>query len=107
MPTEPDYPFEPKLNKHLRPGQFWAILLADGRFAAGRVMAVPAFGASFLPASFASSDIDFVIGPAVLKTPRRPTANEAAVDIQLVGLIRGNINGRTFRQLSEREFFSE
>src|SRR6266571_2363521 len=36
--------FKPKSNRHLRPGQFWAIPLADGRFAAGRVMAVPAFG---------------------------------------------------------------
>jgi hypothetical protein len=40
----PTYPFTPKSNKHLRAGQFWAIPLADGRFAAGRVMAVPAFG---------------------------------------------------------------
>lgn len=44
VPREPQYPFEPKSNKLLRAGQFWAIPLADGRFAAGRVMAVPAFG---------------------------------------------------------------
>jgi hypothetical protein len=44
VPGAPIYPFEPKSNTHLRPGQFWAIPLADGRFAAGRVMAVPAFG---------------------------------------------------------------
>jgi hypothetical protein len=40
----PPYPFVPKSNRYLRPGQFWGIKLADGRFAAGRVMAVPAFG---------------------------------------------------------------
>ena len=40
----PDYPFTPKSNRYLRPGQFWAIPLSDGRFACGRVMAVPAFG---------------------------------------------------------------
>jgi hypothetical protein len=41
---EPGHPFTPKSNRYLRPGQFWAIPLSDGRFAAGRVMAVPAFG---------------------------------------------------------------
>jgi len=41
---EPAYPFVPKSNRYLRPGQFWAVPLSDGRFAAGRVMAVPAFG---------------------------------------------------------------
>jgi hypothetical protein len=34
----------PKSNRFLRPGQFWAIPLANGRFACGRIMAVPAFG---------------------------------------------------------------
>lgn len=29
---------------HLRPGQFFAVPLSSGRFASGRVMAVPAFG---------------------------------------------------------------
>lgn len=42
--TGPTYPFTPKSNRHLRPGQFWAIPLRDGRYACGRVMAVPAFG---------------------------------------------------------------
>jgi hypothetical protein len=41
---EPTYPFVPKSNRRPRPGQFWGIPLDDGRFAAGRVMAVPAFG---------------------------------------------------------------
>jgi hypothetical protein len=40
-----EYPFVPKSNQRLRPGQYWAIPLQDGRFACGRVMAVPAFGA--------------------------------------------------------------
>lgn len=43
-PDEITYPFTPKSNRSLRPGQFWAIPLATGRYAAGRVMAVPAFG---------------------------------------------------------------
>jgi hypothetical protein len=44
MSSVPDYPFTPKSNRYLRPGQYWAIPLSDGRFACGRVMAVPGFG---------------------------------------------------------------
>jgi hypothetical protein len=40
----PPYWFVPKSNRYLRPGQFRALPLADGRFAAGRVTAVPTFG---------------------------------------------------------------
>jgi hypothetical protein len=38
---EPEYPFVPKSNAHLRAGQFWTIPLAHGRFAAGVVVATP------------------------------------------------------------------
>jgi hypothetical protein len=37
------YPFEPVSNRYLVPGQYWAIPLTDGRFACGRVLAVPAY----------------------------------------------------------------
>jgi hypothetical protein len=37
----PAYPFEPKSNTWLEPGQFWGVPLSDGRFACGRVLAVP------------------------------------------------------------------
>lgn len=36
-------PCAPRSNVHLRPGQYWALPLSDGRFGCGRVMAVPAF----------------------------------------------------------------
>ena len=35
------YPFEPRSNARLEAGQFWGIPLSDGRFACGRVLAVP------------------------------------------------------------------
>jgi hypothetical protein len=35
-----DYPFIPKSNAYLEPGQFRAIPLSDGRFACGRVLAI-------------------------------------------------------------------
>lgn len=39
--TEIEYPFTPKSNALLRPGQFWAVPLSDGRFACGRVLELP------------------------------------------------------------------
>lgn len=44
MTGETRYPFVPRSNRFLIPGQYWAIPLRNGRFACGRVMAVPAFG---------------------------------------------------------------
>lgn len=44
MARQPKYPFRPKSNAYLSPGQYWAIPLSDGRFAAGVVLAVPAPG---------------------------------------------------------------
>jgi hypothetical protein len=38
--AEPNYPFVPKSNRRLRPGQFFSIPLSTGRYAAGRVMVV-------------------------------------------------------------------
>jgi hypothetical protein len=37
--ADPAYPFLPKSNRQLRPGQFWPVPLSDGRFACGRVIA--------------------------------------------------------------------
>src|SRR6478752_1864239 len=34
------YPLIPKTTAHLRPGQFWSIPLADGRFGCGRVLRI-------------------------------------------------------------------
>lgn len=36
----PTYPFVPRSNAHLEPGQLWAIPLVTGRFACGRVLGV-------------------------------------------------------------------
>ncbi|MGH2317967.1 Imm26 family immunity protein [Planococcus sp. SE5232] len=35
-----EYPFRPKSNRFLLPGQFWAIPLENGTFACGRVIAI-------------------------------------------------------------------
>ena len=48
MPT-PEYPFEPKSNAHLLPGQFWGVPLSDGRWACGRVLAVKTQSDAYFP----------------------------------------------------------
>lgn len=38
----PSYPFVPKSTRGLRPGDFWAVPMTGGRFAAGRIVQVDA-----------------------------------------------------------------
>src|SRR5215204_4821807 len=38
MARSPSYPFRPKSSASLAPGQFWAVPLASGQFACGRVL---------------------------------------------------------------------
>jgi hypothetical protein len=45
----PKYPFEPKSNAHLLPGQFWGVPLSDGRWACGRVLAVQTEPDAYFP----------------------------------------------------------
>jgi hypothetical protein len=73
---EPSYPFTPKSNRYLRPGQFWAIPLSDGRFAAGRVMSVPAFGPK--------DRTGVVVGLADWVGDKPPTADDLAGKAVLV-----------------------
>lgn len=49
--TAVEYPFEPKSNAYLEPGQFWGIPLSDGRFACGRVLEVRRDPDEFVPVS--------------------------------------------------------
>ena len=45
----PAYPFEPKSNAHLVPGQFWGVPLSDERWACGRVLAVKTEADEYFP----------------------------------------------------------
>lgn len=45
----PKYPFEPKSNAHLRPGQFWGVPLSNGRWACGRVLSVKTEADDYFP----------------------------------------------------------
>ena len=66
----PSYPFKPKSNAHLRPGQFFAVPLPSGRVACGRVMAVPAFGPK--------DRTGFVVGLMDWSGDHPPTADDLA-----------------------------
>jgi len=65
-----------KSNRLLRPGQFWAIPLSDGRFGAGRVMTVPAFGAK--------DRVGVVVGLMDWVGDHEPTADDLAARNVLV-----------------------
>jgi hypothetical protein len=57
---EATYPFSPKSNAQLEPGQFWSIPLSDGRFGCGRVLRVDrdrSYGARIL---FVGAVLDWV-----------------------------------------------
>lgn len=47
--ARPPYPFEPRSNAHLEPGQFWGIPLSNGRWACGRVLAVRSDSGAYFP----------------------------------------------------------
>lgn len=64
------YPFVPRSNRSLRPGQFWAIPLSNGRFACGRVLAVPAFGPK--------DRVGVVVGLMDWTGPQPPTGEDLA-----------------------------
>ena len=70
IPPEVQCPFTPRSNRNLLPGQFWAIPLLNGRFAVGRVMAVPAFGAK--------DRVGVVVGLMDWSGSREPTESDLA-----------------------------
>ena len=65
------YPFVPKSNAKLWPGQFWAIPLSDGRFACGRVLAIDVDKTYGARSSFVAGLLDWV-------GPEPPTAQNIA-----------------------------
>jgi hypothetical protein len=94
VPREPEYPFEPKSNNRLRAGQYWAIRLADGRFAAGRVMAVPAFGDKDTR-SFVAGLMDWVgaVPPDAESIAGRPVVAQGKTLIEAITNTGGAILG--------------
>jgi hypothetical protein len=73
MPV-PKYPFEPKSNAYLRPGQFWGVPLSDGRWACGRVLAVRTASDGF----FAGNSRTFLAALLDWEGDQPPTADGIA-----------------------------
>jgi hypothetical protein len=58
--TPPAYPFVPRTNAQLQPGQFWQIPLSDGRFACGRVLEIGGRGQRRSRTLFVAALLDWV-----------------------------------------------
>jgi hypothetical protein len=72
--ARPPYPFEPRSNAHLRPGQFWGIPLSNGRWACGRVLAVRKESDAY----FRGNTRMFLAGLMDWESERPPTAEAIA-----------------------------
>ncbi len=71
------YPFEPRSTAHLRPGQYWAVPLSDGRYCCGRVLDVPTTPDPMIPVSsriFLAGLLDWVSDAAPTLTSIAVTA---------------------------------
>ena len=78
------YPFVPKTNAQLVPGQFWSIHLSDGEHACGRVLAVDRSAAHGARTMFVAGLVDWV-------GDRPPTA-EAIAGKPIFEVGRGHVS---------------
>jgi hypothetical protein len=65
------YPFVPKSNANLQPGDFWALPLSDGSYACGRVLQLP-------PAGRPGSKVSFLGGLLDWRANSQPTSHSIA-----------------------------
>lgn len=78
------YPFVPKTNAQLVPGQFWSIHLSDGRFACGRVLAVDRSATHGARTMFVAGLVDWV--------GERPPTAEAIAGKPIFEVGRGHVS---------------
>ena len=93
--TPPTYPFVPKSNAQLVPGQFWSIPLPDGRFGCGRVLRVDrdrAYGARVL---FVGAVLDWVgeSPPSAEAIAGRPVLEVGIAHVRVISDGGGEILG--------------
>ena len=95
------YPYAPRSNARLLPGEIWAIPLANGRFAAGVVIGVA--GGASAPLLLTPSNRAFVGGlldwqgdgpPAPDDVPRTRVLEQGVVHIKTITETGGEIIGR-------------
>ena len=96
-----EYPFVPKTNAKLVPGQFWAIPMSDGRFACGRVLRVDRdrdFGARTM---FVAAVLDWVGAepPTSESIAGAPVLAVGVAHVQVIGDNKGTVLGERALEL--------
>ena len=89
------YPLIPKTTAHLRPGQFWSIPMADGRFGCGRVLRVDTGGSTGGRTRFIAAILDWVgdSPPSSDAIAGSPVLNVGNAHVRLVSFGGGAILG--------------
>jgi hypothetical protein len=89
------YPFIPKTTAHLRPGQFWSIPMADGRFGCGRVLRADTGRPSGGRTWFLAAILDWVgdSPPSTEAIAGSPVLNVGIAHVRLVAFNGGAILG--------------
>ena len=89
------YPLIPKTTAHLRPGQFWSIPMADGRFGCGRVLRVDTGRPSGGRTRFIGAILDWVgdSPPSSEAIAGSPVLNVGNAHVRLVSFGGGAILG--------------
>ena len=91
----PGYPFTPKSNAQLEPGQFWSIPLSDGRFGCGRVLRIDrdrSYGARIL---FVGGLLDWVgdAPPSAEAIAGRPVLGLGVMHVRAISFGGGRVVG--------------
>jgi len=90
-----DYPFVPKSNAQLEPGQFWSIPLSDGRFACGRVLRIDRAASYGARTMFVGAVLDWVgdAPPTDVAIAGRPVLALGRAHVRLIGEGGGSVLG--------------
>jgi hypothetical protein len=89
------YPLIPKTTAHLRPGQFWSIPMADGRYGCGRVLRVDTGGRAGGRTRFIGAVLDWIgdSPPSSETIAGSPVLNVGNAHVRLVSFNGGAILG--------------
>jgi len=91
----PSYPFYPKSNKFLVPGDFWPLELIDGTFAAGKVLQVPPAGSDHGRVMFYGALVDWHGSslPTSDDLAGRTTLAQGSMHVKCIQVTGGAITG--------------
>jgi hypothetical protein len=89
------FPFQPKSTAHLRPGQYWAIRLKDGRYACGQVLKLLARNGKLESRVFLAGLLDWCEAhePRATDICGRKPVEQGAVHVKTITEAGGRILG--------------